>query len=214
MIFKRKSIRSFTDEKVSTDKIKNLIRAGMQAPSAFNSQPWEFIVVSDKKDLKAVSKMSRYARPAENAQKLIIVLGNTERDNVVMPMIQQDLSACTQNILLQAVAEGLGAVWLGFYPIEDRVNALRDYFNIPDHVIPFSVIAIGYPKEDKEPESRYDESKIHFMHRNLNNFLKIFKYSSIFNNNVIILFDIESKFLLIKRTINIYCKNNLEFFYF
>lgn len=161
MIFKRKSIRSFTDEKVSTDKIKNLIRAGMQAPSAFNSQPWEFIVVSDKKDLKAVSKMSRYAKVAENAQKLIIVLGNTERDNVVMPMIQQDLSACTQNILLQAVAEGLGAVWLGFYPIEDRVNALRDYFNIPDHVIPFSVIAIGYPKEDKEPESRYDESKIH-----------------------------------------------------
>ena len=150
MIFKRKSVRSFTDEKVSTDKIKNLIRAGMQAPSAFNSQPWEFIVVSDKKDLKAVSKMSRYARPAENAQKLIIVLGNTKRDNVVMPMIQQDLSACTQNILLQAVAEGLGAV-----------NSLRQYFNIPEHIIPFSVIAIGYPKEDKEPESRYDESKIH-----------------------------------------------------
>ena len=153
MIFKRKSVRSFTDEKVSTDKIKNLIRAGMQAPSAFNSQPWEFIVVSDKKDLKAVSKMSRYARPAENAQKLIIVLGNTKRDNVVMPMIQ--------NILLQAVAEGLGAVWLGFYPIEDRVNSLRQYFNIPEHIIPFSVIAIGYPKENKEPESRYDESKIH-----------------------------------------------------
>ena len=63
MIFKRKSVRSFTDEKVSTDKIKNLIRAGMQAPSAFTSQPWDFIVVSDKKDLKAVSKMSRYARP-------------------------------------------------------------------------------------------------------------------------------------------------------
>ena len=133
----------------------------MQAPSAFNSQPWEFIVVSDKKDLKAVSKMSRYAKVAENAQKLIIVLGNTKRDNVVMPMIQQDLSACTQNILLQAVAEGLGAVWLGFYPIEDRVNSLRQYFNIPEHIIPFSVIAIGYPKEDKEPESRYDESKIH-----------------------------------------------------
>lgn len=110
MIFKRKSIRNFSDDEVSTDKIKNLIRAGMQAPSAFNSQPWEFIIVSDEEDLKAVSKMSRYARPAENAQKLIIVLGNTTKDNVVMPMIQQDLSACTQNILLQAVAEGLGAV--------------------------------------------------------------------------------------------------------
>lgn len=161
MIFKRKSIRNFSDDEVSTDKIKNLIRAGMQAPSAFNSQPWEFIIVSDEEDLKAVSKMSRYARPAENAQKLIIVLGNTTKDNVVMPMIQQDLSACTQNILLQAVAEGLGAVWLGLYPIEDRVDSLRQYFNIPDYIIPFSVIAIGYPKEDKEPENRYDESKIH-----------------------------------------------------
>lgn len=161
MIFKRKSIRNFSDDEVSTDKIKNLIRAGMQAPSAFNSQPWEFIIVSDEEDLKAVSKMSRYARPAENAQKLIIVLGNTTKDNVVMPMIQQDLSACTQNILLQAVAEGLGAVGLGFYPIEDRVDSLRQYFNIPDYIIPFSVIAIGYPKEDKESESRYDESKIH-----------------------------------------------------
>lgn len=118
MIFKRKSIRNFSDDEVRTDKIKNLIRAGMQAPSAFNSQPWEFIIVSDEEDLKAVSKMSRYARPAENAQKLIIVLGNTTKDNVVMPMIQQDLSACTQNILLQAVAEGLGAVCWDFIQLK------------------------------------------------------------------------------------------------
>ena len=95
MIFKRKSVRSFTDEKVSTDKIKNLIRAGMQAPSAFNSQPWEFIVVSDKKDLKAVSKMSRYARPAENAQKLIIVLGNTENGIIYSGLLKYCLKLFT-----------------------------------------------------------------------------------------------------------------------
>ena len=89
------------------------------------------------------------------------MLFSIEAGQVAVLLIQQDLSACTQNILLQAVAEGLGAVWLGFYPIEDRVNSLRQYFNIPEHIIPFSVIAIGYPKENKEPESRYDESKIH-----------------------------------------------------
>ena len=160
-IFKRRSVREFSDEEVSTGQVKNLIKAGMQAPSAFNSQPWEFIIVSDREDLKAVSKMSEYAKPADRAQKLIIVLGNTEKSSVVKPMIQQDLSACTQNILLQAVVDGLGAVWLGFWPKENRVNALREYFNIPDHIIPFSVIAIGYPKEDKRSESRYDESKIH-----------------------------------------------------
>ncbi|WP_299523823.1 nitroreductase family protein [uncultured Methanobrevibacter sp.] len=160
-IFKRRSVRKFNDKEVSMNQVKHLIEAGMQAPSAFNSQPWEFIIVSDKKDLNAVSKMSRYAKPAKKAQKLIIVLGNTKKFKVVKPMIQQDLSACTQNILLQAVIDGLGAVWLGFYPKEDRVNALREYFHIPNHIIPFSVIAIGYPKEDKEPKSRYDESKIH-----------------------------------------------------
>ena len=160
-IFKRRSIRKFSDDEVSINQVKNLIKAGMQAPSAFNSQPWEFIIVSDKKDLESVSKMSRFAKPAKRAQKLIIVLGNTKKFRVVKDMIQQDLSACTQNILLQAVVDGLGAVWLGFYPKEDRVNALREYFNIPDHIIPFSVIAIGYPKDEKDPKSRYDESKIH-----------------------------------------------------
>lgn len=160
-IFKRRSVRKFSDEEVSIDQIKNLIKAGMQSPSAFNSQPWEFLIVSDKKDLEAVSKMSRFAKPAKRAQKLIIVLGNTKKFRLVKDMIQQDLSACTQNILLQAVVDGLGGVWLGFYPREDRVNALREYFDIPDHIIPFSVIAIGYPKDEKDPKSRYDESKIH-----------------------------------------------------
>ena len=160
-IFKRRSVRKFSDEEVSIDQIKNLIKAGMQSPSAFNSQPWEFLIVSDKKDLEAVSKMSRFAKPAKRAQKLIIVLGNTKKFRLVKDMIQQDLSACTQNILLQAVVDGLAGVWLGFYPREDRVNALREYFDIPDHIIPFSVIAIGYPKDEKDPKSRYDESKIH-----------------------------------------------------
>ena len=160
-IFKRRSVRKFSDEEVSINQVKNLIKAGMQSPSAFNSQPWEFIIVSDKKDLESVSKMSRFAKPAKRAQKLIIVLGNTKKFRVVKDMIQQDLSACTQNILLQAVVDGLAGVWLGFYPREDRVNALREYFDIPDHIIPFSVIAIGYPKDEKDPKSRYDESKIH-----------------------------------------------------
>lgn len=160
-IFKRRSVRKFSDEEVSINQVKNLIKAGMQSPSAFNSQPWEFLIVSNKKDLEAVSKMSRFAKPAKRAQKLIIVLGNTKKFRLVKDMIQQDLSACTQNILLQAVVDGLGGVWLGFYPREDRVNALREYFDIPDHIIPFSVIAIGYPKDEKDPKSRYDESKIH-----------------------------------------------------
>ena len=77
-------------------------------------------------------------------------------------MIEQDLGACNENILLQATHEGLGAVWLGFHPIEDRTLKLKEYLNIPDYCIPFSVICVGWPERDGEVKIRYDKSKVHF----------------------------------------------------
>lgn len=161
IIFKRHSVRRFTDEKVSDELINNLLKAGMQAPSACNAQPWEFIVVSKDEDKLAISKMHRFAGPAAKASHLIITLGNLN-ESKVHGMIEQDLGACNENILLQATHEGLGAVWLGFYPIEDRTLKLKEYLEIPDYCIPFSVICVGYPAHESEVKSRYDESKVHF----------------------------------------------------
>lgn len=161
LIFKRKSVRKFKDEKVPDELIDNLLKAGMQAPSACNAQPWEFIVVSDKDDKEKISKMHRFAVPAANASHLIITLGNLNRSKV-HGMIEQDLGACNENILLQATHEGLGAVWLGFHPIEDRVLKLKDYLEIPDYCIPFSVICVGWPEDVGEVKLRYDESRVHF----------------------------------------------------
>lgn len=161
LIFKRHSVRKFTDEKVSDEKIENLLKAGMQAPSSCNSQPWEFIVISKEEDKQAISQMHRFAKPAANASHLIITIGNLNEAKVI-GMIEQDLGACNENILLQATHEGLGAVWLGFHPIEDRTLKLKEYLEIPDHCIPFSVICVGYPLKDGEVKLRYDESKVHF----------------------------------------------------
>ena len=161
VIFKRKSVRKFKDEKVSDELIENLLKAGMQAPSSCNSQPWEFIVVSKKEDKEAISKMHRFATPAANASHLIITLGNLNEAKVI-GMIEQDLGACNENILLQATHEGLGAVWLGFHPIEDRTLKLKEYLEIPDYCIPFSVICVGWPLREGEVKLRYDESKVHF----------------------------------------------------
>lgn len=161
LIFKRHSVRRFRDEKVSDEKIENLLKAGMQAPSACNAQPWEFIVVSKAEDKQAISEMHQFAKPAANASHLIITLGNLN-ESKVHGMIEQDLGACNENILLQATHEGLGAVWLGFHPIEDRVLKLKEYLDIPDYCIPFSVICVGYPARDGEVKLRYDESKVHF----------------------------------------------------
>ena len=161
LIFKRRSVRKFTDEKVSDDLIIQLLKAGMQAPSSCNSQPWEFIVVDKKEDKIAISQMHKFAKPARDASHLIITLGNLNQSKV-HAMIDQDLGACNENILLQATHEGLGAVWLGFHPIEDRTLKLKEYLNIPDYCIPFSVICVGYPQKESEVKLRFDESKIHF----------------------------------------------------
>lgn len=160
-IFKRHSIRKFLDDEVSKTQIENLLKAGMQAPSAGNQQAWEFIVVEDSEDKIAVSNMHQFAKPAGGASKLIVVLGNLQKTKFDM-MIEQDLGACCENILLQATAEGLGAVWLGFHPIEDRSKRLMEYFNIPDYCIPFAVICVGYPAVENDVKLRFDESKIHY----------------------------------------------------
>ena len=161
IIFKRHSVRKFRDETVPDELIENLLKAGMQAPSSCNAQPWEFIVVSKTEDKKAISRMHRFAAPAEKASHLIITLGNLNRSKVI-GMIEQDLGACNENILLQATHEGLGAVWLGFHPIENRTLKLKEYLDIPDYCIPFSVICVGYPVGESEVKLRYDESKVHY----------------------------------------------------
>lgn len=161
LIFERHSVRKFKNEKVSDDLIETLLKAGMQAPSSCNSQPWEFIVVSDAKDKLEISKMHRFAKPAAGASHLIVTLGNLNEAKVIR-MIEQDLGACNENILLQATHEGLGAVWLGFHPIEDRTLKLKEYLNIPDYCIPFSVICVGWPAQKGDVKLRYDESKIHY----------------------------------------------------
>ena len=163
-IFKRKSIRKFLDNEIEDEKIERLLKAGMQAPSAINSQPWEFLVVKDKEGIKKIEDMSMYSKPAKTSTCCIITLFNndyTERFEDYK-WVQQDMGACTQNILLQAVEEGLGAVWLGTYPDMERVNYLKEHFNIPENVYPYSVIVLGYPTEDYTGTDRFDKDRIHY----------------------------------------------------
>lgn len=160
-IFARRSIREFIEKSVEKDKIENILKAGMQAPSAKNQQVWEFIVVTSKELKDKVSMMSPFSKLASKAAVLIILLGN--KDKMIAPdKWQQDLGACTQNMLLQVVKEGLGGVWLGVYPTEERVTYLKDTFKLPDNIEPYSVICFGYSEKKNIFVDRYDKSKIHW----------------------------------------------------
>lgn len=166
-IAKRKSIRRFAEKKVEPEKIESLLRAGMRAPSAMNGQPWEFVVVDQREMLDRLKGFSPFARPLKSAPLAIVVL---ERENLrrkVMGLAElsaHDLGACTQNILLQAVAEGLGAVWLGVTKQEKVQQKLRSILNFPDSVSGFAVLAIGYPAEDVDMDvtDRFEPERIHY----------------------------------------------------
>ena len=160
-IFERRSIRKYTDENISEELVEKLLRAGMAAPSAGNQQVWEFIVIKDRNVLEDITKVHPYSQMLKEANLAIIVCADTSREKYKGYWVQ-DCSAATENILIEAQHLGLGAVWLGVHPVEQRVNDIKGLFNLPEEAYPLSIISIGYPGEKKEPSDRFDENKIHY----------------------------------------------------
>ena len=159
-ILSRRSIRKFTIQPVPDQLIKELLEAAMSAPSAGNEQPWHFIVINDRQILDAIPKYHPASQMVKEASVAILVCCDLQLDKHNGLWVQ-DCAAATENLLIAVQAKGLGAVWLGVYPREERVTGLRKLLGIPKHVIPFSLIPIGYPAEHKPRANRYDISRVH-----------------------------------------------------
>jgi nitroreductase len=160
-IFSRRSIRKYTAELVSENDIRTMIEAAMAAPSASNLKPWHFVVVTNRQILDELALVHPHGKMLSQAPLCVAVCGDT---TISASVWVQDCSAATQNLLLAATALGLGAVWLGVYPRQDRVNNIRKTLKLPDTIIPLNLISIGYPDETKEPRTQYDEQRIHHQH--------------------------------------------------
>lgn len=161
-IFNRRSIRKFTDKPVSKEIVDKLLRAAMQAPSAANQQPWEFIVVQDKDALQTLAETTPYSKPVANSAVTFVLLGNEHRMRIPTGW-QQDMGACAQNILLEATHLGLGSVWLGIATAQPAADAVQKRFNLPEHIKPFCFIAVGYPDgQENQFVDRYDEQRVFY----------------------------------------------------
>ncbi|WP_018306537.1 nitroreductase family protein [Desulfitobacterium hafniense] len=161
-IFNRRSVRKYEDKPVEREKIEKLLRAAMQAPSAGNQQPWEFIVIEDKKTLKKLSEASPYSKMVANSAATFVLLSRTEGLKF-LGCSPQDMGAAAENLLLEAVELGLGAVWLGIAPVEERMNYIKNMFNLPGNIEPFALIPVGYPDGQKnEFVDRFDETRVHY----------------------------------------------------
>ncbi len=159
-ILTRRSIRSYTSDAVPDNVLKELLKAAMAAPSADNEQPWHFMIIKDRNTLNQIPTVHPYAKMVKQASVAILVCGDPDLA-LHGEMWVQDCSAATENILIAVQSKGLGAVWLGVYPREERINGLRRLLQIPNRIIPFALIPIGYPAEQKPPSNRYREDRIH-----------------------------------------------------
>jgi nitroreductase len=162
-IFTRRSVRSYLEKPVEPEKIEKLLRAAMQAPSAGNQQASEFLVVQDAAALEKLSGMSPYSGPIAKAPLAVVLLGNTKRMKFPENW-EQDLGAAAENLLLEATELGLGAVFLGVHPLQERIDAIRSQFSLPEYIRPLAVIAAGYPAAADANHfiDRFDPDRVHF----------------------------------------------------
>jgi nitroreductase len=160
-IISRRSIRHFSDESIDQEMIQKLLIAAMQAPSARNTQSWCFIVIDDQTILKEIPKFHPYADMLREAPLAIAICGDYKIEESV-EYLALNCAAATENILLAAHSFGLGAVWLGIHPRKKRVKGLKELLNLPEYILPISLVAIGHPTEQKSKINRFDPHKIRY----------------------------------------------------
>jgi nitroreductase len=162
VLLARRSIRTYLDKAVPQELLRALLAAAMAAPTAANSQPWEFVVVTIPETLALLRERMMFAR--YHAPAAIVVCGNPDIANntAARQYWVQDCSAATENILIAAAALGLGAVWIGVHPLPSVVAPVREILGLPDNVTPLSLVYVGYPAEERPPSERYDERRIYW----------------------------------------------------
>lgn len=164
-IYRRISVREYSDQPISEETMRSILQAAMSGPSCVNSRDWAFIVVRDREMLnKMADANGRPAEPLRGAQVGVLVCGNLQRALPVAPSYWVvDASIATQNMILAAKSLGVGSVWLGTWPQMDRVQAQAELFGLPEHIVPHSIVAFGYPREESQKEKQlWEDECVHY----------------------------------------------------
>lgn len=160
----RTSIRAYENKPVEADKVEKMLRAAMAAPSAINKQPWAFVVLDNRESLDHLADSLPRNKMLRTAPLAIVVCGDMSKaiEGTGRGFWIQDASAATENMLLAAHALGLGAVWTGVYPDPIRTATVSATLGLPSHIIPLTVVPIGYPAESPTPKDKWKPENIHY----------------------------------------------------
>lgn len=159
----RRSIRKYTPNNISSAMIETILKAAMSAPSANDEQPWHFVVINERAILDRIPSFHKHAQMLARAPLAVLVCGD-QKLAVNHGYLIQDCSAATENLLVAAHALGLGAVWLGMYPREERMRPMSELVGLPEDIVPIALISVGHPAEQKPPADRYKPERIRWNH--------------------------------------------------
>jgi len=159
-IHSRRSVRRYQDRPVPEELVQKLLAAASSAPSARNQQPWQFVVIDDREILAEIAEVNPNAQMARRAPLGILVCGDLGLETSPGYWVV-DCAAAVENMLLAAHALGLGAVWTGVYPRQERMDGLRRIAKLPDNIMPHSLVVLGYPAEQPTPQDRYRPDRVH-----------------------------------------------------
>ncbi len=158
-ILDRRSIRRFTGRKIELDQLKAILTAAMYAPSAVNRQPWHFVVIDDPGLMENIMEIHPHARMLQTASHAVVVCGDEQLQHDDGYWVV-DCGAATQNLILAAQLLGIGTCWVGLHPREERKLSFSRLLHLPSHILPFAMVAMGYPDEHKPRPERFHAHKV------------------------------------------------------
>jgi len=173
-IHQRKSVRTYSDKKVPDDIVTELLKAAMAAPTGMNIQPWYFVVLKDTSQYDRIFEGNGNMKKFKESSVVIVLCADTTvtrppRNNPNEPAVttpnsiwRDDMGACTENLLLAVEAYGLGACWTACYPFERQMTPVKRELGLPDNVVPYSIVPIGYPRLDEKPKDKWKPEKVHY----------------------------------------------------
>ena len=160
VIRRRRTIRKYHTDAVPEDVVKQLLEAAMCAPSAGDEKPWDFIVCTDRAVLDKIEGAHPYAFMMKQVPAAIVVCCDMKLEHLKNHAVL-GCSAAVENILIAAESLKLGAAWLGIYPEADRIGNFKKLFGLPEHIMPFALVPLGHPGEEKLMKDRFDPARVH-----------------------------------------------------